>query len=190
MAMDTKLIKSAGEHWACSVLAGLGWAASLTRDGIARTDLVAVNAESGAMIAAQVKTTRSISSPVWMLGTKGVEPARASSEFYILVALPELPWEQPRGFVVPNNHVAAGLHISYTDWLTDTDVRPGSRSTALGSARTHWSVFANYENRWDLLEESGFAAPVLLPPRFRALATQPRVGLPRRHPWLAELPLW
>jgi hypothetical protein len=34
---DTKMTKSAGEHWVCSVLARHGWAAALTRDGLERT---------------------------------------------------------------------------------------------------------------------------------------------------------
>jgi hypothetical protein len=48
--VDTKLLKSAGEHWLCGVLAGFGWAAALTRDGLERTDIVAVHSESRVMI--------------------------------------------------------------------------------------------------------------------------------------------
>ncbi len=40
---DTKMPKSAGEHWVCSVLARLGWAVALTRDGLERTDILAVD---------------------------------------------------------------------------------------------------------------------------------------------------
>jgi len=35
--VDTKMTKSAGEHWVCCVLARLGWGAALTRDGLERT---------------------------------------------------------------------------------------------------------------------------------------------------------
>jgi hypothetical protein len=44
---DTKLVASAGEHWVCSVLAGLGWSPSLTREGVARTDVLAENPQTG-----------------------------------------------------------------------------------------------------------------------------------------------
>jgi hypothetical protein len=36
------MTKSAGEHWVCSVLSRHGWAAALTRDGLERTDILAV----------------------------------------------------------------------------------------------------------------------------------------------------
>lgn len=54
---DTKMTKSAGEHWVCSVLARNGWAAALTRDGLERTDILAVQvaADSRTPIEIQVK---------------------------------------------------------------------------------------------------------------------------------------
>lgn len=36
------MTKSAGEHWTCAELARSKWAPALTRDGIARTDILAV----------------------------------------------------------------------------------------------------------------------------------------------------
>jgi hypothetical protein len=41
--IDTKLTGSAGEHYVCSMLARYGWAPSLTRDGLERTDILAVH---------------------------------------------------------------------------------------------------------------------------------------------------
>ena len=38
---DTKQTKSIGEHWAASELARRGWAPAFTRDGLARTDILA-----------------------------------------------------------------------------------------------------------------------------------------------------
>jgi hypothetical protein len=51
------MTKSAGEHWVCSVLARNGWAAALTRDGLERTDILAVQvaADSRTPIEIQVK---------------------------------------------------------------------------------------------------------------------------------------
>jgi hypothetical protein len=39
------MTKNAGEHWVCSVLSRYGWAAALTRDGLERTDILAVQTE-------------------------------------------------------------------------------------------------------------------------------------------------
>ena len=60
MASDNKLTGSAGEHYVCSMLARAGWAASLTRDGLARTDILAVKSSAERqMIEVQVKTITS-----------------------------------------------------------------------------------------------------------------------------------
>ncbi len=72
---DTKLVKSAGEHWVCGVLSRLGWAAALTRDGVARTDILAAHSETGAMIEVQVKTASFGGHTTFMLGEKGCNPA-------------------------------------------------------------------------------------------------------------------
>jgi hypothetical protein len=44
---DRKLRGSAGEHLVCGVLAQFNWAAALRREGVARTDVLAVNADTG-----------------------------------------------------------------------------------------------------------------------------------------------
>src|SRR3954452_505357 len=55
--VDRKLTGSADEHFVCSALAQLGWAASLTREGVARADILAVHASSARrLIEVQVKT--------------------------------------------------------------------------------------------------------------------------------------
>src|SRR6185295_6133299 len=66
--VDTKLTGSAGEHYVCSMLARYGCAASLTRDGLERTDVLAVHVVERHMIEVQVKAVRTGS---WMLGRKG-----------------------------------------------------------------------------------------------------------------------
>lgn len=43
MSSDTKLITAAGEHYACAELARRRWAPSLTREGLTRTDILAVH---------------------------------------------------------------------------------------------------------------------------------------------------
>ncbi len=90
---DKKLTKSVGEHWACSVMAGLGWSVALTRDGLERTDLIGVHTLSGRMVSVQVKTASHHPSPSWMFGQKGLQPARSDSEWFLLVGLARRPWE-------------------------------------------------------------------------------------------------
>src|SRR4051794_40638319 len=110
MASDHKLTKSIGEHFVCAVLAQLGWAASLTRDGLARTDLLAVNAVDRRMIEVQVKTSTTHKRPSWILGE--VKLAESDHEWFLLVAVGASVLIRPRCFVVPRNHAAAGSWIS------------------------------------------------------------------------------
>lgn len=139
------------------------------------------------MIEVQVKTATYSARPSWMFGARGTQPARSSSEWYVLVVQGEDPWSAPRTFVVPRDHVAAGVHISYRDWLTDPDARPGSRNTRLSAARTPSWVFEGYEGRWDLLTMPAEEVPILLPDHFLDLAATDRVGLPDGHPWRKAL---
>jgi len=87
--VDKKVVKSAGEHWVCSVLARFNWAAALTRDGVERTDILAVHPEGG-QISIQVKTISPSPKPRFPLGEKGCLPSVSESEWYILVLLSEL----------------------------------------------------------------------------------------------------
>lgn len=43
--VDTKMVKTVGEHWVCATLARRNWAPALTRDAIARTDIPAVGTD-------------------------------------------------------------------------------------------------------------------------------------------------
>jgi hypothetical protein len=188
--MDTRLVKARGEHWVCSVLAGLGWSAALTRDGLERTDILASHSDADRMIEVQVKAATFRSRLNWMVNRKAQQPARTDREWFVLVALADEPWAANRGFVVPRDHVAAGAWISHQDWLTDPAVPPGQRNTPLEMARVSLTTFEGYENRWELLLRPATTAPVLLPSEYRDLAADPRVGLPPEHPWQAHLPEW
>jgi hypothetical protein len=186
---DKKLIKSAGEHWTCSMLARSGWAAALTRDGVERTDVIGAHSD-GALVSIQVKTTTTERNPKFMFGAKGCDPAKSDREWYVLVALPSNPDSAPRSFVVPRDHVAAAVWIRHQEWLTNPSVPAGKRNTGLALNRAEAWIFARYEQRWDLLLERTNKVPIMLPPRFREWATNPRVGLPTTHPWAAKLPKW
>jgi len=186
---DNKITKSAGEHWVCSVLSRFHWAAALTRDGIARTDILAVH-EDGRHVSIQVKTTSPAKTPRFMTGSKCLIPAVSTSEYFVLVALSEREWVSPRAYVVPRDHLAAAVWIEHQEWLTNPSVPEGKRNTPIGAARTSAAVFARYEQRWDLLNQPTNEIPVLLPPRFRALSQDSRVLLPPDHPWAAVAPVW
>ncbi len=190
--VDTKLTKSAGEHHVCSVLSRLGWGAALTRDGLERTDILAVSTTGPRrVIEVQVKAANG-SNPAtsWPLGLKSQQAALSDAEWFVLVALPADPVEPPRCFVVPRDHVAAAAWIVHQAWLTDPTIEPGKRNVRVDRARVALHHWEGYENRWDLLKGSTHDAPVLLPASVREQATLERVGLPPEHPWHDELPEW
>ena len=190
--MDTKMIKTVGEHWVCATLARYGWAPALTRDGLERTDILAVSTTLAErpVIEIQVKTASQRGQATkWLLGTKAQLLAKSEHEWFALVLLPGLPAE-PRAFVVPRDHLAAATWIVHEDWRTDTSVPPGTRNAGLDQARIHWTVWQRYESRWDLLGTPTPEVPVLLPSELRDLALTERIGLPPEHPWRHKLPPW
>lgn len=173
----------------CSVLSRFQWAAALTRDGVARTDILAVH-ENGRHVSIQVKTTSPAKSPRFMTGSKCLAPAISPNEYFVLVALNGTEWGSPRAYVVPRDHLAAAVWIEHQEWLTNPSVPSGKRNTSIDGARTSAAVFARYEQRWDLLNKPTDELPVLLPPRFRTLARDARVLLPPDHPWAVVEPAW
>ncbi|MGC5585897.1 hypothetical protein [Ornithinimicrobium sp. W1665] len=190
--VDTKQTKTIGEHWACCELARRGWAPALTRDGIERTDILAVkNHGERLMVEVQVKTTVAVPGRVsWHLGSLAHSVAGGEHEWVVLVAADPEPRGPLRSFVVPRSHVSAAAWISHMDWLTHPDAPAGKRTASVEHARVKVEVFAAYEDRWDMVERPTEQAPVLLPTAFRSLATEQRVGLPPAHPWHQDLPSW
>ncbi len=187
------MTKSAGEHWVCSVLARLGWAAALTRDGLERTDILAVQGlEPRCMVELQVKTANDLGDKSnWLVGGKAQQAALSTREWFTFVLLPAgRAWQAPRTFVVPRDHVAAAAWIVHQDWLTDPSIAPGKRNTTVDKARLNVEIWIGYEDRWDLLSEPASNAPVLLPSWVRDVALEKRVGLPGGHPWQQNLPSW
>src|SRR4051794_26877755 len=104
------------------MLARFGWASSLTRDGIERTDILAVQTrvegDERPMIEVQVKAASPNPRPSWPLGRKGLVAAISKREWYVLVLLQQ-PDERPRSFVIPRDHVAAATWIRHMSWLND-----------------------------------------------------------------------
>jgi hypothetical protein len=190
--VDTKMSKCAGEHWTCAALSLLGWGVALTRDGLERTDILAVQTTGDRrMIEVQVKAARGLGDKVsWPLGPNAQLPSISDREWFVLVMLPDDLATSPRAFVVPRDHVAAAAWISHMNWLTDPSAEQGKRNAPVERARVLAAVWSRYENRWDLLNGSARKAPVLLPPEYRDLAHDPRVGLPPQHPWHSGVPEW
>ncbi|MHA3835887.1 hypothetical protein ACXR8F_09220 [Terrabacter sp. AAH1] len=189
---DTKQTKSIGEHHVCAMLARLDWAPALTRDGLARTDILAVHTDGDRpMIEVQVKSIRGAGDSVsWPLGLKSQCPAVHDREWFVLVAIPADPLQRIRNFVVPRDHVAAAAWVEHMHWLTEPGIAPGKRNVGVDRARSQLSTFKDYEDRWDLLLSSTNEAPVLLPSAFRDWAEEAHIGLPPDHPWLGGLPVW
>jgi len=191
---DTKQTKTIGEHHVASELARRGWAPALTRDGLERTDILAVSTEGQRrrMIEVQVKTSRRANWKTmnWLVGAKAFIPSLHEREYFVLVGVLDDLSQAARSFVLPRAHLAAAAWIQHMDWLTDPSVEPGKRNTPIGLARVSMATLAGYEDRWDLLDLDEPVSPVLLPEHFRELAQQTRVGLPEGHPWRAELPPW
>lgn len=189
---DTKQTKTIGEHWVASELARRDWAPALTRDGLERTDILAVKTIGERLqIEVQVKSARGVGKHInWPLGLKAQQPPLHDFEWFVMVAIdPDLSIPL-RGFVIPRAHVAAAAWIAHMDWLTEPGVPQGKRTAGVDRSRVYVRDFAGYEDRWDLLDRPTSEAPVLLPTHFRELATDPRVGLPKLHPWLTSVPGW
>jgi hypothetical protein len=188
---DTKMTKSAGEHWVCSILSQHGWGVALTRDGLERTDILAVHTidPDRPMVEVQVKSLQHAGHrSSWPLGTKAQIPARSGREWFVLVLLGKTPTDRPRAFVVPRDHVAAAAWIQHMAWLNEPGVPAGQRNVGPDRSRVEVSVFERYEERWDLLLSSAHDAPILLPTRHWHLAQDSSVALPPDHPWRTRLP--
>lgn len=190
--VDRKMTKTVGEHWVCATLARHNWAPALTRDGIARTDILAVGTHLAdrPTVEIQVKTATGAGDRTsWPLGGVTQLVAAFRHEWFVLVALPEFPFE-PRAFVIPRDHVSAATWVVHQDWRTDPSAPPGTRNAGIRLARIRLSIWEGYENRWDLLGAPTSEVRVRLPEWIRQRAQEPRVGLPPGHPWNEALPQW
>lgn len=190
--IDTKQTKTIGEHWVASELARRDWAPALTRDGLERTDILAVKtAGERLQIEVQVKGARGRGDRFsWPLGRKSQGPPLHDYEWYVLAAI-DLDLTLPvRALVMPRSHVAAAAWIGHMHWLTEPGVPDGKRNASVDRSRTKMQDLIQYEGCWDFLDKPTSDAPVLLPPQYREYALEPRVGLPDGHPWHKALPEW
>lgn len=191
--VDTKQTKTIGEHYAAAELARRGWAPALTRDGLERTDILAVKTDGDRrLIEVQVKTAMNTAWQYvnWPLGEKSQQPSASEVEYFVMVGVLSDTSVPPRFFVVPRSHVAAAAWIAHQNWLTEPGIPAGKRNAPVSRSRVHLKTFERYEDRWDLLEVDERACPVLLPAEYRGFALEARVGLPADHAWHTALPVW
>jgi hypothetical protein len=188
---DTKVVGSAGEHFVCSVLAQLGWAAALTREGVAHADVLAVRASAERqMIEVQVKTKSWNRRPKWPMG-HWMEPSASNRQWYVFVLLAPDPGERPTCFVVPHDHVTAGTHLGHQAWRTDPAVPAGKRNTPLTRTMAGIDLWERYKEAWELLEKPADEAQIRLPMWLRPLIDEPRIEFPNWHPWRESgIPDW
>jgi hypothetical protein len=189
---DRKMIKTVGEHWVCATLARHNWAPALTRDGIARTDILAVATHLAhrPTVEIQVKTASDGGARTsWPLGGITQLAAASQHEWFVLVLLPKFPFE-PRAFIVPRDHASAATWVVHQNWRTDPSVPEGKRNTGMSQARIQLIIWQGYENCWDLLGTPTSEVQVRLPDWIRHRAQERRVGLPLGHPWNEKLPEW
>lgn len=120
---------------------------------------------------------------------KSQQPARSDHEWYALVMLdPVQLTAVPRTFIVPRDHIAAAAWIGHRNWQNEPGVPAGRRNPGMEQARVGTDIVADYKDRWDLLGTDTYEVPIMLPPWYRELAADPRVGLPPAHPWKKKLP--
>lgn len=184
--MDSKQVKTVGEHWVCSELARRSWAPALTRDGLERTDILAVstNLVGRPRVEVQVKTASKPSARVanWPLGKTIEQFDQSGFEWFILVVVPNPP-DPLYAYVVPRDHVAAATFLEHENWRTDPSVPPGQRNAPVERARIGEDTFSRYLGRWDLLDQPTSEVPRLFADDLLALMDTDRVGLPADHPW-------
>ncbi len=186
------MTKTVGEHWVCATLARHNWAPALTRDGIARTDILAVGTHLAhrPTVEIQVKTASDTGNRTsWLLGGITQLAAASEHEWFVFVLLPKYPLA-PKSFVVPRDHASAATWIVHQNWRTHPSAPEGKRNAGLSQARIQSIIWQEYEDRWDLLGTPTSEVHVLLPVWLRQRAQEERVGLPPGHPWNDELPQW
>lgn len=190
--VDTQQLKSVAEHWVCSELARRGWAAGLTRDDLARTDVLAVSTllPGRPTIDMQVKSATKLPTRgrvSWHFGKTASLFDETAREWFVLVVVPETP-EPLYAYLVPRDHVAAATHLYRRSLLVEPFGPPGKRDAGQDRGRTAEAVFDAYRDRWDLLGTPTVDVPVLLPQPLLKLIDDNRVGLPADHPWLRQRP--
>ena len=118
------------------VLARLGWSPALTRDGVARTDILATWPASGHMIEVQVKTASYVRNPRVVMGNNAQQLARSDHSGSCSWRSASVRRTHHAATSSTRDRVAAAVWIAHQNWLTDPSVPPGQRNAHIDQART------------------------------------------------------
>ena len=156
------------------MLARFDWAPALTRDGLERTDILAVHTKGDRpMVEVQVKSIRGSGDKAsWPLSPHSQSPALHDREWFVLVAIPVDPLKPIRNFVVPRDHVAAAAWIEHMNWLTEPGIAAGKRNVSVTAP-------ARSCRRSGATRTAGTCCSSLPTPHPFSCRTLPRLG-PRR----------
>ncbi len=167
---STGLTGAAGEYHVAAELSRRDWLATVTIKNAPGTDILAQRRDRRTVIAVQTKTASPGSA--FQLSAKDETPGDRDNEWYALVSLGE-QLVRPRFYILPRHVLAALTFLQHRDWLADMGRVHGPQRGARTdnprrSIRPLW--IEGYLERWDLLDDSAWAAPFLGDPVFLELA--------------------
>ena len=154
------------------------WAASVTPQGVERTDVLAQHLETRKVIAIQVKTARPGNH--FRLSNKLEVPTDADNERVILVSLMNED-ERPDFYVIPRNVVAALIWVDHRRWLAQPS-RTGKPHVDSEQRNISPDQVPEYKDRWEWLHRPTTEIPYFLPDWFYPGAARRAFGLPANHP--------
>ena len=172
----TRLTGASGEFYVAAELTRRLWMASVTPQGVERTDVLAQHLETRRVIAVQVKTAGPGNH--FRANKKLEEPTRADNEWLALVNLRD-ELERPDLYIVPRNVIAALIWVEHRLWLLEPG-RSGRPHKDSDQRNIQPKAVTAYKDRWDLLETSAHAVGYMLPDWF--FEGVESVGLPEEHP--------
>jgi hypothetical protein len=182
MPSSTGLTGAAGEYHVAAELSRRDWLATVTIKNASGTDVLAQRRDRRRMVSIQAKTA----SPgnMFRLSIKDEEPGETDNEWYVLVGLAALV-ERPSFYILPRHVASAMTYLEHREWLADmgvlhTHARAGHQRKANDQRTLHPEWIEGYRERWELLDDSSWAAPFAGDERFLLLATE--IPLPRNYP--------
>lgn len=172
----TRLTGASGEFYVAAELTRRLWAASVTPQGVERTDVLAQHLETRKVLAIQVKTSHS---DHFHMSKKLEEPTDTEYEWIILVSL-RSDGERPEFYVVPRNVIAALMWVGRYRWLAapSRSGRPHKDARPVVVA----DRVKQYHERWSWLHKPTSEIPYCLPDWFYGPDGVDKYGLPPGHP--------
>lgn len=174
----TRLTGATGEFHVAAELSRRLWMASITPQGVERTDVLAQHLATRQVIALQVKTAGAGNQ--FRLGRKLEEPTREENEWVVLVSL-QAENERPAFYIIPRNVVAAFIWVDHRRWLAQP-ARSGRPHKDTDQRSIRPPQVSEYRDRWEWLHEPASSIPYHLPDWFYDASRDDHFGLPPGHP--------